>query len=174
MSTWTRPRKVVQIFELFQLFKWEADSYICQHHFISYSNVKLQTAIFEQFTCIFAKHHRLHFLSKYSNSSWLWYLNILCSDISKAHLCLYAIVPISKCQAWTACQYLKQAYIFDPSEMPSPFNSFFFYGTNHWKHNVMKYCISHYFRVQLFSRFWTRCGNWRGVNFAILLMLSLL
>ena len=37
-----------------------------------------------------------------------------------------------------------------------------------------KYCISHYFRVQLFSRFWTRCGNSRVVNFAIFLMLSLL
>ena len=35
------------------------------------------------------------------------------------------------------------------------------------------YCISHYFRVQLFSQFWTRCGNSRGVNFAILLILSL-
>ena len=36
------------------------------------------------------------------------------------------------------------------------------------------YCINHYFRVQLFSRFWTRCGNSRVVNFAIFLMLSLL
>ena len=36
------------------------------------------------------------------------------------------------------------------------------------------YCISHYFRVQLFSRSWTRCGNSRVVNFAIFLMLSLL
>ena len=38
----------------------------------------------------------------------------------------------------------------------------------------LTYCISHYFRVQLFSRFWTRCGNSRVVNFAIFLMLSLL
>ena len=36
------------------------------------------------------------------------------------------------------------------------------------------HCISHYFRVQLFSRFWTKCGNSRVVNFAIFLMLSLL
>ena len=39
---------------------------------------------------------------------------------------------------------------------------------------IFAYCISHYFRVQLFSRFWTRCGNSRVVNFAIFLMLSLL
>ena len=39
---------------------------------------------------------------------------------------------------------------------------------------IFRYCISHYFRVQLFSRFWTRCGNSRVVNFAIFLMLSLL
>ena len=36
------------------------------------------------------------------------------------------------------------------------------------------YCISHYFRVQLFSRFLDFCGNSRVVNFAIFLILSLL
>ena len=30
--------------------------------------------------------------------------------------------------------------------------------------------IHHNFHVQIFSRFWTRCGNSRGLNFAILLM----
>ena len=42
-----------------------------------------------------------------------------------------------------------------------------------WIH-VFVYCISHYFCVQLLSRFWTRCGKSRVVNFAIFLMLSLL
>ena len=30
-----------------------------------------------------------------------------------------------------------------------------------------KYFIRHDFRVQIFSRFWTRCGNSRGINFVI-------
>ena len=34
--------------------------------------------------------------------------------------------------------------------------------------------IRHNFRVQIFLRFWTRCGNSRGLNFMILLMFSLL
>ena len=44
----------------------------------------------------------------------------------------------------------------------------------HTNTHALIYCISHYFRVQLFSRFWTRCSNSRVVNFAIFLMLSLL
>ena len=36
------------------------------------------------------------------------------------------------------------------------------------------YCLHHNFRVQIFSRFWTRCRNLRGLNFMILRMFSLL
>ena len=32
------------------------------------------------------------------------------------------------------------------------------------------YCIRNNFHVQIFLRFWTRCGNLRGLNFTILLM----
>ena len=44
------------------------------------------------------------------------------------------------------------------------------------KHDLwpLTYCIRHYFRVQLFFAVLARCGNSRVVNFAILLMLSLL
>ena len=31
---------------------------------------------------------------------------------------------------------------------------------------VAQYCIRHIFRVQIFSRFWTRLGNLLGINFA--------
>ena len=44
-----------------------------------------------------------------------------------------------------------------------------------WRHHFgTLYCTCHNFWVQIFSRFWTRCGNLRGLNFAILLMFSLL
>ena len=38
----------------------------------------------------------------------------------------------------------------------------------------VNYCICHNFRVQIFSRFWTRCGKSQGLNFTIFLMFSLL
>ena len=44
--------------------------------------------------------------------------------------------------------------------------------SNTFPEKTRKYCIRHNFRVQIFSRFWTRCGNSRGLNFAILLMLK--
>ena len=38
----------------------------------------------------------------------------------------------------------------------------------------LTYCIlCHNFSVQILSRFWTRCGNSRGLKFTILLMFSL-
>ena len=42
------------------------------------------------------------------------------------------------------------------------------------REHCTNYCIRHNFRVQIFSRFWTRCGNSGGLNFAIFLMFSLL
>ena len=39
---------------------------------------------------------------------------------------------------------------------------------------TLTYCIRHSFHVQIFSRFWTRCGNSWGLNFMIFLMFSLL
>ena len=39
---------------------------------------------------------------------------------------------------------------------------------------IVIYCISLLFLCTVISRFWTKCGNSRVVNFAIFLMLSLL
>ena len=39
-----------------------------------------------------------------------------------------------------------------------------------WVLTWSEYCIRHNFRVQIFSQFWTWCGNLRGLNFTIFLI----
>ena len=92
------------------------------------------------------------------------YNKILLRTIWVAILCNLTLFSLSKDQFyWTGCLE-KVALFFNGVTRRSIVCMLF----------LCRYCISHYFRVQLFSRFWTRCGNSRVVNFAIFLKSSLL